>query len=113
MMPGIYASSDVIVNYPSNDAFPSTLVEAVACGRPVLTVDLPGYRGTFIEKYCTLVAPKQPVALAEAMVKMVNRSPSEHTAHLAEARQVIIEQYDERLAQERLFQLYQDLATQR
>ncbi|MEH2154987.1 glycosyltransferase family 4 protein [Nostoc sp.] len=110
-MPTGYNLADVIINYPATDAFPSTLIEAVACERPVITCDLSAYRGTFIEEFCTLVEPENPDALAEAMIKVVNQPPQEREAHLAQARQVIVEQYDEAILQNRLFQIYEDLAS--
>ncbi|MBD2513300.1 glycosyltransferase family 4 protein, partial [Nostoc muscorum FACHB-395] len=110
-MPTGYNLADVIINYPASDAFPSTLIEAVACERPVITCDLSAYRGTFIEEFCTLVEPENPDALAEAMIKVVNQPLQEREAHLAQARQVIVEQYDEAILQKRLFQIYEDLAS--
>ncbi|MBD2414255.1 hypothetical protein FACHB389_23160 [Nostoc calcicola FACHB-389] len=109
LMPTGYNLADVIINYPASDAFPSTLIEAVACERPVITCDLLAYRGTFIEEFCTLVEPENPIALAEAMIKVVNQPPQEREVHLAQARQVIVEQYDEAILQKRLFQIYEDL----
>ena len=91
--------------------FLSTLIEAVACERPVITCDLSAYRGTFIEEFCTLVEPENPDALAEAMIKVVNQPPQEREAHLAQARQVIVEEYDEAILQKRIFQIYEDLAS--
>ncbi|MFN6487962.1 MULTISPECIES: glycosyltransferase family 4 protein [unclassified Nostoc] len=110
-MPTGYNLADVVINYPTNDAFPSTLIEAVACERPVITCDLLAYRGTFIEEFCTLVESENPTALAEAMIKVVNQPPQEREVHLAQARQVIVEQYDEAILQKRLFQIYEDLAS--
>ncbi len=110
-MPTGYNLADVIINYPATDAFPSTLIEAVACERPVITCDLLAYRGTFIEEFCTLVEPENPEVLAEAMIKVVNQPPQEREAHLAQARQVIVEQYDEAILQKRMFQIYEELAS--
>ncbi|WP_414575288.1 glycosyltransferase family 4 protein [Anabaena sp. CCY 9402-a] len=110
-MPTGYNLADVIINYPLSDAFPSTLIEAVACERPVITCDLLAYRGTFIEEFCTVVEPENPEALAKAMIKVVNQPPQERESHLAKARQFIVEQYDEAVLQRRLFQIYEDVAS--
>jgi glycosyltransferase involved in cell wall biosynthesis len=110
LMPTGYNLADVIINYPATDAFPSTLIEAVACERPVITCDLSAYRGTFVEEFCTLVEPENPAALAQAMIKVVNQPSQERESHLAKARQVIVEQYDEAILQKRLFQIYENLA---
>lgn len=113
MMPAVYNAADVVVNYPSRDAFPSTLVEAVACERPVITAALPSYANTFIDHHCTLVEPnlssKTPDALAEAMVELVNGTVVQTETELQAARQRIIEQYDETIFKQRLLDLYERL----
>ena len=109
MMPSIYSVADVIVNYPYTDAFPSTLMEVFACERAVISSNLPAYRGTFIEKFCTLVEPENPTALAEAMVKVINTPMEKQAPYLTQARQVIIEQYEEKVARKQLHELYQQL----
>ena len=106
MMPGAYQLADVIVNYPSQDAFPSTLMEVVACEKAVISIDLLAYKGTFIEDFATLVEPRNPEALARAMVEVINRSTSEQMNSCQQARQVIVEQYEETIEQKKLMQLY-------
>lgn len=110
LMPSLYALADVVINYPAGDAFPSTLVEAAACERTIISARLPSYAGTFIEEFCTLVEPQQPAALAEAIVEAVNRPPAANAEQLRRARQVVVAQYDERIAQDRLMTLYHELA---
>ena len=110
LLPSLYALADVVINYPAGDAFPSTLVEAAACERTIISARLPSYAGTFIEEFCTLVEPQQPAALAEAIVEAVNRPPAANAEQLRRARQVVVAQYDERIAQDRLMTLYHELA---
>ena len=110
MMPFVYSLSDAIINFPTVDAFPSTLIEASACAKPIITAQLPSYQSTFVEEFCTLVPPHDIASLAAAIVKIVNQPEVERREHLALLRQTIIEQYDERIMQQRLFTLYQELA---
>ncbi len=109
MMPYVYALADVVINYPINDAFPSTIIEAVACERPVITAQLPGYKGTFIEEFCTLVDANNMTELAKAMAEVVNTPRTNYSSQIAKARQVIVEQYDESIFKNRLFNLYKNL----
>lgn len=111
LMPSFYALADLVINYPANDAFPSTLLEAAACERPIITAALPGYRGTWIEEFCTLVEPQSPTALAAALAEMVNRLPLEQKTRLAAARRAVAERYDETICQAQLMALYQTIAT--
>ena len=51
----------------------STL-EALSTGRPVITTDVPGCRETVIHKKNGLLVPeKNPKALANAMIKLLNK----------------------------------------
>jgi glycosyltransferase involved in cell wall biosynthesis len=108
MLPTAYNLADVVINYPSTDAFPSTLIEAAACQRAVLTSDLPSYRGTFVEDYYPLIAPCNPEALAKAMVKSVQQSSIEQDDRLKKLRQYIVENYDETIMSQRLMTVYQE-----
>lgn len=110
LMPSLYALADVVINYPASDAFPSTLVEAAACARPIVTAQLPGYCDTFVEEFCTLVPPQQPAALADALVEIVNQPPTARAARLIEARQFVAAHHDEAIARTRLMQLYAEMA---
>ena len=107
VMPTVYALSNFVINYPASDAFPMTLIEAVACEKPVISADLPSYRGAFIEEFCTLAPPNDPQALAEAILATVKNPPSPE--RLRQGRQAVIEQYDEAIAKKALFELYDSL----
>lgn len=110
LMPGLFAMADGLVNYPSQDAFPSTLVEAAACELPIVSAWLPGYAGTFVDTCSDLVERDSVEALADALVYLVNQPPEERVDRLNRARTEVVEQYNERLSAERLLGLYRDLA---
>ncbi len=110
-MPGVYSLADIVLNYPTTDAFPATLLEAAACGRPIITSDLPAYRRTFIERCCTLAPPGDPAALAEAIVALVRAGPAAWAAQAGPARQAVLAEHDEAAQKQRLWALYQRLAT--
>lgn len=109
MMASLYGAADIIINYPNQDAFPSTLIEAAACERPFLTADLPAYRGTFIARYGTLVAPNDVPALAAAMVSAVNAEPHTYQAQTVAAREVIVNEYTTAASAEKLLALYREV----
>lgn len=109
-MPQVYAIADFVVNYPLTDAFPSTLLEAIACERPVITAALPGYQGTLIEDFCTAVAPGRPSALAEALVAAVNDSSNPSRTRLTQARSAAMSRYREADARRQLMHIYRELA---
>jgi glycosyltransferase involved in cell wall biosynthesis len=54
------------------EGIPMTLMEAAACGRPLVATDVPGCREIVMpDKTGLLVPPNDPVALAEALRRMV------------------------------------------
>ena len=108
-LPAIYAMADVVVNFPSMDAFPVTLMEAAACGRPIVTGLLPAYRGSFVEKYSKVVPPGDSAALADALVAEVNGDPREKAEALAAARGVAEREYDESVTTDRFLRIYGEL----
>ncbi|MFE8034110.1 glycosyltransferase [Thiohalocapsa marina] len=109
MMLGLYAMADAVVNFPLQDAFPSTLIEAAACERPILSANLPAYIGTFVETCCDLVEPENELALADAIVEFVNQPESSRREALIRGRTEILEHYDEHLCRALLLRLYTDL----
>ena len=108
-MPGLYALADVVINYPSTDALASTLVEAAACARPVITSDLPAYRNTFVEECFRLVEPENPDALAEAIVDVVGSASTVWPARTQKTRDVVLGEYDETVQKQRLMALYREI----
>jgi glycosyltransferase involved in cell wall biosynthesis len=109
-MPKLYAAVDVVVSYPYDDAFPSTLIEAAACGNYIVATDLPTYQGTFLEHYSSLAAADDVPALAQALHEAGNASPEWRMARVEKAREVIAAEYKEEVTRDRLLQLYADVA---
>lgn len=62
-----------IVTLPSyREGLPKSLIEAAACGRPVVTTDVPGCRDV-VDSGVTglLVPPRDPEALADALARLI------------------------------------------
>ena len=70
-----------IVVLPSyREGFPKTLMEAAACGRPIVTTDVPGCRDAIIDgKSGVLVPPKNIKALRNAIANLI-RHPKNCTS---------------------------------
>lgn len=68
-MPRYYQAADVMVSISSNDSLPNCMLEAMACGVPVIMGDIPQIREWVIDgENGYSVPPRDPSALAERIV---------------------------------------------
>lgn len=77
-MPSFYGLCDVLVltSLNSTEAFGMVQVEAMLCGTPVVATDLPGVREAVRRTGMgEIVPPRDPVALAEAIVRVLRNRP--------------------------------------
>jgi len=72
-LPHIYNQSDVVVLPSLMEGVPRTLLEAMACGIPVITTDLPHLQD-IVDGAGLVVSPKDPQALADAMITILKDS---------------------------------------
>lgn len=69
MMPLFYNLADAVVSVPSSDGFPVTVLEASACGAPLVVSSLPYCGEWFVDGENGLLVPvRDATALAEALV---------------------------------------------
>jgi len=109
-MPVFYALSDLIINFPSYDAFPVSFIEAAAAGKPVLTCDLPAYRDTFAEKYFYYLKQNNVEALKNGLIEMVNNQSKQDTFLRKEMMKWVQENYDEEVSKKNLIKIYHFLS---
>ncbi|NJD59113.1 MAG: glycosyltransferase family 4 protein, partial [Anaerolineae bacterium] len=105
----LYCMSDVVVSVPSSDGTPISVLEAMACGRPVVCSDLASVRELITNKqdgYLVPVGKSKP--LAEAICHLLDQP--ELAADLGRvARQVVVQKYNYELEMEYLQSLYRGL----
>jgi glycosyltransferase involved in cell wall biosynthesis len=108
LLPAYYRTADVVA-LPSTDrteAFGFVLIEAMACGTPVVASRLPGVR-TLVEEGRNgyLVEPGNPIDLAEKLVRCVRE-----TAELGpQARDLVVERYSAESVGKQLLDLYRTI----
>jgi glycosyltransferase involved in cell wall biosynthesis len=68
-----YIDSDLVISIPSSDSWPASVLEAMACGIPVIISELPWYKGIFDENEdLVTVSIGDKVALAETTINILN-----------------------------------------
>lgn len=94
-LPARYSAPDVIVSIPSTDGAPVSVLEAMACGKPVIACDVPALREWITPGvHGWLVDPHDPAAIAAAVVRALRQSPAERAPMQTAARSQIIERAD-------------------
>jgi len=109
-IPQIWAQAAIAV-LPSyyREGIPRSLLEAAACGRPVVTTDMPGCREIIedgVNGY--LVIPRDVVSLADALEKLI-KDPSLRARMGRAGRERVLQHFTERQVVAQTLDTYQDL----
>ncbi|HSL22711.1 MAG TPA: glycosyltransferase [Vicinamibacterales bacterium] len=103
------AAVDVAVSSSYGEAFPNVLGEAMSCGVPVVTTDA-GDSARVVGDTAAVVPPRDPAALAAAVLRILSLSPEERRAMGRRARERLMRQYSLDHIVRRYEELYVDLA---
>lgn len=108
-MPGLLGSVHVVVLPSYREGLPRTLVEAAACGLPLITTDVPGCREVVCDGVDGLLIPaKDSEALARAIHRLQdNPALARELGHAARAKARA--QFDERIVIRRTMDVYAEL----
>jgi len=109
----IFAQSNVVVLPSYREGLPKVLIEAAACGRAVVTTDVPGCRDAIDPGQTGLLVPvRDAEALAEAIETLL-RQPERRLAMGRKARSYAEENFRVQLVVERHLAVYDSLANTR
>jgi glycosyltransferase involved in cell wall biosynthesis len=105
----IYRLADVVVSVPSSDSTPVSVLEALACGIPVITTDLPALHEWLTPGENGLMVPqRQPIALAQALCQIL--TDTKLAARFKKIGPTIVEtRANHQLEMEKMESLYQTL----
>jgi glycosyltransferase involved in cell wall biosynthesis len=108
-MAGLLGSVDIVVLPSYREGLPRTLVEAAACGLPLITTDVPGCREVVSDGVDGLLVPMgNSDALAQAIARL-----QDHPAFARQlgeaARRKARTQFDERIVIQRTMAVYAEL----
>ncbi len=108
-MPGLYRTVDLVVLPSYREGLPKGLIEACACGLPIITTDVPGCREVVANGENGLLIPiKAPGALADA-IAMLDDNVDLRVHMGANARKKALAEFDERIILQQTLSVYSEL----
>ena len=102
--------SNIVVLPSYREGMPKFLLEAAACGRPIITTDVPGCRDAITEKTGFLIEVRNPNALAESIKKLINNVHDQKKMSI-QSRKLAIEKFDISKVIEAHMKIYNELIT--
>jgi glycosyltransferase involved in cell wall biosynthesis len=104
----IWARSHIAALPSHREGLPVSLMEAAACGRPLIATDVPGCREIAIQdRTGLLVAVENPAALAQAIATLAT-SRDLRLRYGTAARQFVVERLSEKVIGTAIVQLYKN-----
>jgi glycosyltransferase involved in cell wall biosynthesis len=91
------------------EGLPGSLLEAAACGRPMIAADAPGCREIVIEDQTGLLVPiENPAALAQAILRLAT-SPGLRERYGKAARELVVSKLSARIIGNSIVRIYDEL----
>jgi glycosyltransferase involved in cell wall biosynthesis len=110
-MPAVYAAAMLVVLPSYREGLPKVLLEAAACGKAVVTTDVPGCREIVRDRFNgLLVSPRDSVALATAIEELLSDQEAREVMGQRSRTRVMAEWSTPRIA-EQVLGLYHDMVT--
>jgi glycosyltransferase involved in cell wall biosynthesis len=106
--------ADASVLSSVREGMPTVLLEAAACHLPIVATDTGGNPEVALHgKNGLIVPPRDPQALAAAMLELMARSPAERERMADFGRSLVEKQYDFEIVTSQYEQLYRELAAKK
>jgi len=106
---GLFQSSHIVVLPSYREGLPKVLIEAAACGRAVITSNVPGCRHVIVDNKTGLLVPvKNADALAQAIAELAT-NPAKRQQFGAAGRLFAEERYGQQQIGDTYMQLYRQL----
>jgi glycosyltransferase involved in cell wall biosynthesis len=106
-MQDVYAQSAIVCLPSYREGLPKTLIEAAACGRPIVTSDVPGCREVVRKgENGFLVPARDALALANALIELL-QSPDMRLKMGGISRKIAEKEFSMEMVNAQTFAVYQ------
>lgn len=112
-MPAVFAQSHIVCLPSYREGLPKVLIEAAACGRAIVTTDVPGCREIVRNGENGLLVPvRDSVALAAALKTLIE-NPNLRARMGAKGREIAVEEFSEEKVINQTLSVYRELLGER
>ena len=101
--------ADLAVLPSYREGIPKSLLEAAACGLPIVTTDVPGCRDAIEDGVTGLLVPCRDVVALAAAIRYMFEHPVERAQMGAAGRERVLRQFDEKIVLGRTLDVYREL----
>lgn len=108
-MPRLLAAVDVVVLPSYREGLPKTLIEAAACGLPLITTDMPGCREVVTHEVDGLLIPVRDAAALATAIARLQDDPALAARLGAAAQQKALTLFDEKIVIAQTLAVYREL----
>ncbi len=105
-VPGFLRAADVMVTVPSHDSAANTLLEAMACGVPIVAADLPAYREWITNGWNGLLVPARDVELLAQAIILLLGNEELRQVFSQRSYSIVAERADHRQAMKAIEDMY-------
>ncbi|MDD3711192.1 MAG: glycosyltransferase family 4 protein [Patescibacteria group bacterium] len=96
----------VLPSINSNEAFGIVLIEAMACGTPVIASNLPGVRTVFENEKSGLMVKPKDIEDLKNKIKTILQNPEKLENMSSEAHKLVLEKYSEEIINDKVLELF-------
>ncbi len=106
-----YQSADILIlpSINSHEAFGLVLIEALACGLPVIASDLPGVRGVFNDKNEGLLVKTANILDLQEKINYLIKNENLRQEMSIKARQLALKKYDQNIIADKILDEFSNL----
>lgn len=111
-MAAVLAQASVVVLPSYGEGLPKVLLEAAACGRPLVGSDAPGCREIVRDRLNGLLVPPRRVEELEHAIARLIDTPEWRRRLGAAGRELVVREFAEEIVVQKTFEVYRELLNQ-
>ena len=108
----LYGAADIYIAASFSEGMPFALLEAIACGTPVVAADIPGHRFAGAALPACRLVPRLPIAFADAIAEELSTGSQNRAGRVAQSRARVERDFSLERWSQRLLKLCEEVLAQ-